>query len=195
MIAWINLVVLVASALLVLVFYVKSVRPAALERKIGPDAYARCTRYRTLSGVFMIVALAGYVLYVFHPLQVGLPATFPWHWWVSALIAGVIALPSGWLFYRGVKDAGEETMRPKKEHTLYGGIYEKIRHPQAVGELPFFWVFAFLLHSPFLALFSFLWVPIFLAMSLAEEKDLALRYGESYEAYRRRTGFLFPKRS
>jgi len=194
MIAWINVVVLVLSALLVLIFYVKSVRPAALEKKIGPDAYRRCTRCRTVSGVFMIVALASYVLYVFYPLPVGLAATFPWRWWISAVIALVIALPSGWLFYRGVKDAGEETMRPKKEHTLYGGIYEKIRHPQAAGELPFFWVFAFLLHSPFLALISFLWVPIFLVMSLAEEKDLALRYGESYEAYRKRTGFLFPRR-
>ena len=194
MIAWINLVVLVVCALLVLVFYVKSVRPAALEKKIGPAAYTKCTRYRTLSGVFMILALLGYVVYVFYPLPVGLPTTFPWRWWVSAVIAAAIALPSGWLFYRGVKDAGEETMRPKREHTLYGGIYNKIRHPQAAGELPFFWVFAFLLHSPFLALLSFIWVPIFLLMSLAEEKDLALRYGEAYEEYRKRTAFFIPRR-
>jgi len=194
MIAWINVVVLIVCALLVLVFYVKSVRPAALEKKIGPAAYRKCTGYRTLSGVFMILALVGYVVYVFYPLPVALPATFPWSWWLSAVIAGAIALPSGWLFYRGVRDAGKETMSPRKEHTLYGGIYNRIRHPQAVGELPFFWVFAFLLHSPFLALLSFIWVPIFLVMSLAEEKDLALRYGEAYEEYRKRTGFLFPRR-
>jgi protein-S-isoprenylcysteine O-methyltransferase Ste14 len=55
------------------------------------------------------------------------------------------------------------------------------------------WVMAFLLHSPFLALFSFVWVPIFLAACLAEERDLLLRYGEAYEAYRRRKGFLLPR--
>jgi len=82
----------------------------------------------------------------------------------------------------------------KKEHTLYGGIYQKIRHPQALGEMPFFWVFAFLLHSPFLVLFSFLWVPIFVAVSLAEERDLLLRYGEAYQEYRQRTGFFLPRR-
>jgi protein-S-isoprenylcysteine O-methyltransferase Ste14 len=82
----------------------------------------------------------------------------------------------------------------KKEHTLYGGIYEKMRHPQATGELPFWWVIAFLLHSPLLVLYSFVWVPVFIMMCLAEERDLVIRYGKAYEDYRQRTGFLIPKR-
>jgi protein-S-isoprenylcysteine O-methyltransferase Ste14 len=123
-----------------------------------------------------------------------LPLTFPWHWWVSALIAVLIALPFGYLMWRGIKDAGTETMTPKKEHTLYGGIYEKIRHPQAVGEVAIWWVMAFLLHSPFLALFSFAWLPVWAAFCWAEERDLVLRYGEAYEAYRRRTPAFIPKR-
>ena len=44
MIAWINLIVMIASAFLMLYFYVKSVSPAALEKKIGDSAYARCKR-------------------------------------------------------------------------------------------------------------------------------------------------------
>ena len=104
-----------------------------------------------------------------------------------------IGVPSGYLMYRGLKDAGEESLAPKKEHGLYGGIYERMRHPQAVGELPFWWVFAFALHSPFLVVFSFVWVPIFYATCLVEERDLVLRYGEPYEAYRRSTGFVVPK--
>lgn len=84
-------------------------------------------------------------------------------------------------------------MVPKKEHTLYGGIYGKIRHPQAAGELVMWWVMAFFLHSPFLALFSFVWVPVFCVVCLVEERDLRIRYGEAYEAYRQRTGFFFPK--
>jgi protein-S-isoprenylcysteine O-methyltransferase Ste14 len=72
-------------------------------------------------------------------------------------------------------------------------VYRKIRHPQAAGELPFWWVFAFALHSPFPALFSFLWVPVFALLCLAEERDLLPHYGETYEEYRRNTGFMLPR--
>ena len=193
MIAWINFGVLLVSALLTLYFYVKSAGPAALERRIGPVAYKRCTRYRIVASVFMTVASINYVVYFFYPLPIPLARIFPWSWWLSALIALLIAIPSGYLFVRGMRDAGEETIIVKKEHTLYGGIYEKIRHPQAVGELPFWWVIAFLLHSPFLVLFSFVWLPIWIAMCLAEERDLVIRYGQAYEDYRRRTGFFLPR--
>ena len=195
MIAWINFAVLVVSTLLTLVFYVMSAGPAALEAKIGPSAYQRCTRYRLIASVFMTVASINYVVYFFFPLPLPLPATLPWPWWVSALIAAAIAVPSGYVFYRGLKDAGEETMIVKKEHTMYGGIYETIRHPQALGELPFWWVIAFLLHSPFLVLYSLVWIPIFVLMCLAEERDLLLRYGEAYEEYMQRTGRFFPRLS
>lgn len=192
-IAWINFAALVVSALLFWFFYARSVRPAALEQEIGEAAYRRCAQYRSVAAVLMFVTSAGYVLYALYPLPVGLPRTFPWPWWVSAVVAVLIALPGCYLWYRGVRDAGEETMVPKKEHTLYGGIYEKIRHPQAAGELMMWWVMALFLHSPFLALFSFVWVPIFCAVCLAEERDLRIRYGEAYEAYRQGTGFFFPR--
>lgn len=142
----------------------------------------------------MGIACVNYVVYLFYPLPVSLARTFPWPWWVSALIAVSIAIPSAYLFGRGVRDAGEETMTPRKEHVLYEGIYDKIRHPQALGEMPFWWVIAFLLHSPFLVLYSFVWVPIFIAMCRAEERDLLIRYGQAYAEYRERTGFLLPKR-
>lgn len=193
-VAWINFIVLVISNLLTLYFYVKSVGPAALEQKIGPEAYQKCTRYRFIAGLFMGVATINYIVYVFFPLPISLPATFPWNWWVSALIAVIIAIPAGYLWIRGMRDAGEETMVVKKEHTMYGGIYQKIRHPQAVGELPFWWVMAFLLHSPFLVLYSFVWIPIFIAMCQAEERDLLIRYGEPYAEYQKHTGFMLPKR-
>lgn len=192
--AWINLAVLIVSTLLTLYFYVKSVGPATLEQEIGPIAYRRCTTYRFISGLMMSLASLCYIVYFLFPLPVPLPRTFPWSWWLSALVAVIIAIPAGYLMYRGMRDAGEETMVVKKEHTLYGGIYEKIRHPQAAGELPFWWVLALLLNSPFLVLYSFVWIPIFILMCLAEERDLVIRYGEAYEQYREHTGFLLPKK-
>jgi protein-S-isoprenylcysteine O-methyltransferase Ste14 len=182
MIAWINAAVLVAATALTVVFYVKSVGPAALEQRIGPsgDAWARCARYRAVSMAGMIVAMANYVVYAFYPLPLPLPERFGWPWWVSAVIGVGIAIPSGAMLARGMKDAGEETMRPRKEQTLYGGIYEKVRHPQAWEALLWFTI-AFLLHSPFLVLYSFVWLPLETVMVMAEERDLVIRFGEAYK--------------
>jgi protein-S-isoprenylcysteine O-methyltransferase Ste14 len=77
---------------------------------------------------------------------------------------------------------------------MYGGIYSRLRHPQAVGEVFLFMVIALLLNSPFLTLFSLIYFPIFILMCYAEEQDLLLRYGERYADYCRRTGAFWPKR-
>lgn len=194
MIAWTNFVVLLLATVLTVVYYVKSVGPAALEQKIGPSAYAKCTRYRTISAILMTLAGVNYVVYAFYPIPLPLPQFFPWLYWGSALIAVVIAVPSGILFARGMKDAGEETMLVKKEHKLYGGIYRKIRHPQAAGEVWYWWVFAFLCNSPFLVIYSIIWLPLFHLMSLAEERDLLIRYGNDYKTYMESTGMYFPRK-
>ena len=195
MIAWINIAVLLLATFLTVFYYVKSVEPAALEQKIGITAYAKCTRYRAASAVFMTLAGVNYVVYAFYPIPLPLPRVFPWPYWISALIAVLIAIPSGILFARGMIDAGEETMLVKKEHKLYGGIYQQIRHPQAAGEVWYWWVFAFLCHSPFLAIYSIIWLPLFHLMSKAEEQDLLIRYGKDYQTYMENTGMYFPKRS
>ena len=194
MIAWLNFVVLLLSTVLTFVFYIMSAGPAALERRIGAQAYAKCTRYRAVSGLFMTLAGINYVVYAFYPLPLPLPVLFPWPYWVSALVAVVIGLPAGYLWVRGMRDAGEETMLVKKGHQMYGGIYRKIRHPQAAGEVWYWWVFAFLCNSPFLAAYSLVWLPLFHIMSRAEERDLVIRYGKDYELYMKGTGMYLPKR-
>ena len=65
MIAWINVAVLITATPLTLYFYVKSAGPAALEKEIGPGAYAKCTRYRFISGIMMGIACVNYVVYAF----------------------------------------------------------------------------------------------------------------------------------
>jgi protein-S-isoprenylcysteine O-methyltransferase Ste14 len=194
MIAWLNIAVLVMSSLLALYFYVRSVSPASLERKIGAAAYVRCFTYRIIASVMMCVMAACFVLYRWFPLPVPVARHFPWPWWISAAIGIVIGLLGGGLMWRGMRDAGEETMRPRKEHEMYEGIYRKIRHPQALGELVLWWTIAFLLDSPFLALFSLLYIPVWILMCIAEEKDLLLRYGDAYRRYQNETGFWWPKR-
>jgi len=193
-IAWLNFAVLFFSTLLFLYFYVLSVSPAALEKVIGAEAYARCGRYRVIAIMFEVITVLNYILYKYYPIEIPLPDSFPWSWWISAVIALVIAVPTIVLMFIGLKHAGDEAIAPKKEHTMYGGIYEKIRHPQAAGEV-FAWVWiGFLLHSFTLVVFSLVYFPIFLIMCWAEEHDLLIRFGEPYAEYMRNTGAFWPKR-
>ena len=195
MFAWINFAVLLFASLLFLFFYVLSASPAGREKIIGPRAYHLCFYDRLISGAFELVITINYILYYFFPLPTPLPDQFPWAWWISLVIAALIGIPATVLMLVGLRDAGEEAMRPKKEHTMYGGIYAKIRHPQAVGEVFLFPAMAFLLHSPFLTLFSLIYFPIFILLCYAEEQDLLLRYGDPYAEYCKRTGAFCPRRS
>jgi protein-S-isoprenylcysteine O-methyltransferase Ste14 len=194
MIAWINFAVLLLSSILFLMFYVRSASPAAQEMVIGSRAYRLCFYNRVAAAGFEFLLTANIVLYRFFPLPTPLPESFPWPWWTSAIVAAAIGIPAGVLMFIGMRDAGEETMHPKKEHTLYGGIYAKMRHPQAVGEYFLMPAIGILLHSPFLTLFSLIYLPIFIVLCWAEEQDLMLRYGKAYAEYCRRTGAFWPKR-
>ena len=46
-----------------------------------------------------------------------------------------------------------------------------------------------------LALYSFVWIPIFIAMCKAEQRVVLIHNGDAYAAYQRETGFLLPKTS
>lgn len=195
MTAWVNFAVLLVASMLFLFFYVRSAMPAGREKIIGPKAYRLCFYDRMVAMVLEAVITANYILYYFYPLPTPLPNTFPWAWWVSLVIALVIGIPATALMVAGLRDAGEEAMRPKQEHVMYGGIYTRLRHPQAAGEVFLFLVMAFLLHSPLLVLFSLIYFPIFILLCYAEEQDLLLRYGDAYAAYCKRIGAFWPRRS
>ncbi len=193
MLNWINLILLILSTGLMAFFYIKSVYPATLSQKIGLKAYARCAYYRITASIFELVITLNYLFYFFLPLPINIPRFFIWDYWISILIAFIILIPSLYILLKGVKDAGREALFPDKEHTLYSGIYEKIRHPQALGEAFILFSFAFILNSPFLFLYSIVWFPLFYWFCRAEEKDLLIRYEEQYFDYKERTGMFFPR--
>ena len=194
MIAWGNFAVLLFSTLLFLLFYVRSVSSVGREKVVGPQAYRMCYYDRLVSGLFELIITVNFVLYHFFPLPVPLPVNFPWPWWVSLVIAALIGVPASLLMGIGLRDAGEEALRPKKEHSMYAGIYKRLRHPQAVGEAFLFPVMAIFLHSPSLTLSSLIYFPIFILLCYAEEQDLLLRYGDRYAEYCKYTGAFWPKR-
>ena len=194
MIAWINFLVLLVATFLTGYSYIKSVQPVMLSQKIGDAAWKQCERYRRISIIAMTVTVINYLVYYFYPLPLPLPRTFPWPWAVSIIIGLIILIPAMYLLIRGSKDAGEETLKPRPEHKMYGGIYEKMRHPQAVGESVTWLAIAFFLNSPFLALYSLIWLPIYYLMCRAEERDLVLRFGQDYVDYMQRVGFFGRKK-
>jgi protein-S-isoprenylcysteine O-methyltransferase Ste14 len=194
LLCWINFFVLIISSILFTYLYIKSVGPAALEKKIGEGAYKKCGTYRKLAMIFEMIIVINYIFYFFLSLPFPIPQFFYKGYWISIIIAIFILIPSAFFMGKGMIDAGEESLIPKKEHALYGGIYEKMRHPQSTGEVMTWWVLAFLLNSPFLALYSLIWIPIFYCFCLAEEKDLIIRYGNQYIEYKNQVGLLFPKK-
>jgi len=193
LIAELNFISMLVVMAVIVIFYVKSVGPAALEREIGEIAYERCAWYRKIASIAFFVISVNYVIYYFYPISTPMPSYFPWDYVITATIATVILIPSMYLMYRGVKDAGEETHTPKKEHTLYGGIYETIRHPQALGEVWVALTIALYLNSPLLAVISLFYFPAFYYFSIAEERDLVIKYGQAYVEYRDRTPMFIPR--
>ncbi len=193
MVGWINLAVLAACSLGGLGLYWRSVRPARLSRRIGPPrAYRRCTIYRVASAGLVTVTFANYVLWRLYPVGPGWARHFPWPWWLSGLVAGLLGLAGGWLMIRGIVDAGAETMQPEAGGQLHGGIYRRLRHPQAVGGLSMWFVAAIALDSPFLLGWSLAFVPAWAAICLAEEADLRLRFPGRYDRYARQVPMWIP---
>lgn len=195
LIEWLNLILLILCTITSLYFYIKSVQPAKLEQEIGEIAYEKCERYRVYASIPFGIFFISYIIYFFYPLPLPIPNELPWDYTISIIAAIVIAIPSFALMGIGVRDAGEETLRPKKEHKMYGGIYNKIRHPQSLGEVWVGHILALVLNRTFLFLFAFTWIPVFYYMVVVEERDLILRYGQPYVEYREKVGMFFPKSS
>ena len=191
MVAWINLGLMVIFTTCFVVLYIRSVKPAALEEKMGPKAYLHCGRVRAISIFFLVLVMGTYLVYDFYPLPIPGLARFSWPYLVSAILGIVIAVPTSFMVITGLKDAGDEAVQPTKEAEMFGGIYTRIRHPQT-WEYAYFLAIGFLLNSPFLVIISILWIPLMVLMMKAEETDLLLRYGDEYREYMKTTGRLLP---
>jgi len=176
-------------------FYVKSVRPAQMEKELGQKAYNKCARFRYISFAFTIIYMAAVLGYRYYPLCTNLPLYFNASWLYSAVMGLVLAVPASVLMMKAARAAGSESFTPTKSAEMYGGIYESIRHPQALGDIMYFLSLGFFLNSPFLVLFNLLWIPLYIYMSYEEETDLIIKYGKKYEEYMESTRFMIPRKS
>jgi protein-S-isoprenylcysteine O-methyltransferase Ste14 len=161
--------------------------------KIGKHAWALAKRDRMLSAIFMSVMTVNMILWLWFPITELAWVVHP-NWLVSILIGVVLAVIFTPIWFKGIKDAGRETMEPSASTKMYGGIYNHIRHPQALGEMPWFIIISLFLNSLFLVIWATLMVIIVSPIIIYfEEKDLIKRFGEEYREYRKRTGAIIPK--
>jgi protein-S-isoprenylcysteine O-methyltransferase Ste14 len=167
--------------------------PAHREEKVGPRAWEDCKRFRSISGFFIILIVIQIILWIWIPIP-------ELNWIISPnplipiLIGLAIAIPCTIILAKAVIDAGKETMIPEKDHKMYGGIYKHIRHPQMLGEMPWYFLIPLFLNQLFLFLYSFFMILIIVPVVIHfEDKDLIKRFGDPYIKYRKETGALIPK--
>ena len=143
--------------------------------------------------VIMGLAVINFILSRSLPFANWMAAPFSWPRWVSFIFALLLGLPALALLISGIQDMGSEWLTPAKKNKLVTkGVYKQIRHPQAYQAL--LWpALAFGLHSPLLLLISIPLILLEFIMTMAEETDLVIRYGEPYLKYRSKTGMFFPK--
>ncbi len=186
-----SLVLLALSTIGLAYYYTKSVQPMTRTRKQGSSAFEQCAKDRSLSGLFETLVFIAYIAYAITKRD-RIPS-FPWPYPITAIVASTLIAFGGYLFYVSIRDAGKETMKPDKDHDMFKGIYEDIRHPQTTATLMIWFGFAILLNQFFLVLYTFVLVFVYIRATILEEKDLILKYGDRYLDYKKRTPAYIPK--
>lgn len=169
-----------------------SVMPVSREEERGEKAWAECARLRSISFLFAGIMVLNAILWIWFPI--------PDLSWVltpdplfGILLGIIIAVPCLVILRVAMRDAGKEMHAPQKGIQLHGGIYKKIRHPGAVGEMPLYVVVALFVNSLFLTAWMMIFILIFTPIHIYyEEKDLLKRFGDVYIEYRRTTPAVFP---
>jgi len=155
----------------------------------------RAMIFRIVSVAALVLHFICFLLYKAFPAFKFIPAEFLWNRWFSLAAAIIVGLPAAVIWIRGMIDAGPESIAVKDRQTSVHGIYKNIRHPQALGKMALPLVAALILNSPFLVMFSLLWIPAFYLLCRIEEKDLELHLGAEYLHYKGATGFFVPRKA
>ena len=116
--------------------------------------------------------------------------------WANGLGIATLTL-SLWLFWRSHQDLGKNwssTLQIREGHTLTtNGVYQNIRHPMYASVLLLCITQALLLPNWIAGLSGFTGFSIAYATRVDQEEQMLLnRFGDEYEAYRKRTKRLVP---
>jgi len=167
--------------------------PVSRTEKHGDKAWEECYLFRMISSVFVLIMIINIILWLLYPVP-----ELSWILFSNNLIGVIIGIaiiiPCTIIVIKAVKDGGKEHMKPLKDTKLHGGIYQHIRHPGLIGEMPCYIGIGFFINSIFIivlmVLFVMLYSPIYIHF---EDMDLEKRFGDVYRQYKKRTGALIPK--
>lgn len=116
----------------------------------------------------------------------------------SIRLAGlVVFIIFSWLQVWSYKTLGvnysQEIITTKKQQLVEKGPYRFIRHPQYISQIiSDIGAGIALLSYLVTPLVLFVMFPLFIMRAIFEEKLLLKRFGEGFENYRSKTGFIFP---
>jgi protein-S-isoprenylcysteine O-methyltransferase Ste14 len=167
--------------------------PATREKKIGEKAWEDCYRDRIKMSLFIVLMTINMFLWIWFPIEEFNIPIFQENA-LGVFIAVLILIPCLILMYFALKHGGAEHMKPMKDTELHGGIYNIIRHPGVLGEMPLYVAVGFFINSLFITVWATIFILIYTPIYIYyEEKDLIERFGLPYLEYKERVGALFPK--
>jgi protein-S-isoprenylcysteine O-methyltransferase Ste14 len=190
---------LLAKLIYVLGYWVANFAIRAPHIKAHQRLAIRSNRKTPLdTGLFLTVGIGGFLvplLYVFTPWLAFADTRPP----LALGVAGVILLILGdWVFWRSHKDLGgnwSPTLEIRQDHRLVTqGIYQHIRHPMYLSLWLLVLSQAMILPNYVAGLSGLLpFAVLYFERVGREERMMVEEFGAEYEAYRRRTGRLFPR--
>lgn len=158
----------------------------AIDKKTGLEIFLL-----VINGIGMIIPL----IYVFTSWLDFANYYLPdWVGWLGALLF----IDAMWILFKSHADLGRHWIAIvglREDHKLVtNGIYKYIRHPMYAAHIVWAIAQVMMLHN-WIAGYSFILVivPFYLYRVKKEEEMLLETFGEEYEAYRNKTGALFPK--
>ena len=188
-----NFISLFLNLIFFAIFYTLSLSPVKRAEKVGDKAWKQCGQFRLIASLFVTISAVNLILWVIFPIPNLYLQIFP-ALWEGIVIGLILLIPFGAIMWKGMRDAGIETMQPSKDTPMYSGIYKYIRHPQTLGEFPMWVIMGIMTNSWTAFLIGLIFIVIYTPIMIKiEEADLVRRFGEKYEEYRRTTGCLLPK--
>ncbi len=190
---WLNFVSMYVFVVIFSVTSILSTLPITLSERWGEKAWRRCFWLRQICFIAIFIVIINAILWLWFPIP-----SFIWPISLNPFIPmalGIgIATPFSIIMFKAMKDGGKEHGAAHEETTMHEGIYNHIRHPGALGEMPLYIALGFFLNSWFLVLWMTLFVLIYTPLAIYfEEKDLVKRFGQDYIDYRKLIPALIPK--
>ncbi|HXC32422.1 MAG TPA: isoprenylcysteine carboxylmethyltransferase family protein [Verrucomicrobiae bacterium] len=121
------------------------------------------------------------------------------HSWLEIAAGFALIAVEAYIFVRVERELGSRRLVGHAELTgtgemFSGGLYSRVRHPRYAGMFCAVVGAALLAGTPTLWIPLLIWWPFALLVIRLEERELAARFGPSYEAYRRSVPAFLPLR-